>query len=208
MSWNETTNCCIWNGVVCNLAGQVTGLDLSREAISSGINQSSILFSLQKLHRLNFAYNNFNFKRTPSRLSNLTSLFYLNLSNSGKNPGIFSNLTRLKVVDLSSNRDFTLQFEKPRLAKLVQNLPHLTDLYLDGVNMSAHKFDWSQVLSSSLPDLKVLSFSDCCLSGIDESFQKLQSLSLIDLSYNNLSTHVPYFFCKFPKFDKLKSWWL
>lgn len=81
---------------------------------------------------------------------------------------------------------------------LVQNLQHLSYIYLDGVNISSQKSNWGQVLSSSLPNLKVLSLSNCHHSGpINESLQTLQSLSIINLSYNNLSTHVPDFFANF-----------
>ncbi|KAI3771179.1 hypothetical protein L6452_02338 [Arctium lappa] len=164
---------------------QVIGLDLSQEGISGGLNDSSsILFSLDKLQRLSLAYNKFNFKPIPSRL---------------------------EVLDLSSrfsNRHSPLQLEKPNLAMLVHNLHHLTDLYLDGVNMSAIKSDWCQVLSSSLPNLKVLSLSSCYLSGpIDESLQGLHNLTTLDLSYNNLSIETSsgdFNMSPFPQISSLK----
>nr|XP_043619875.1 receptor-like protein 7 [Erigeron canadensis] len=210
VSWDSNTDCCIWNGVACNLQGQVTGLDLSNEMIYGGINDSSTLFKLEKLKRLNLAYNNFNFKSIPSRLSNFTSLVYLNLSNalfSGQIPREISEMTSLEVLDISSSFSFgdaSLKLERPNLGVLVKNLQRLTDLYLDGVNISSQKSDWCQVLSSNLPNLKVVSLSNCYLLGpIDESLSKLRSLSILNLSGNNLSTHVPDFFANFTKLKVL-----
>lgn len=104
--WNQSTDCCNWRGVTCNKStGQVIGLDLNSESIS-GVNNSSVtVFSLQFLQRLNLAYNSFNSTEIPSGLFNLTSLTYLNLSNSGfagQIPNGFSRMTRLVTLDLST----------------------------------------------------------------------------------------------------------
>nr|XP_048319540.1 receptor like protein 27-like [Ziziphus jujuba var. spinosa] len=75
---------------------------------------------------------------------------------------------------------------------LVQNLAELEELHLDGLNISASRNDWCQSLSSSLPNLRVLSLSNCYVSGpIDDSLGKLHSLSVIRLDNNNLSALVP-----------------
>ncbi|XP_058216921.1 receptor-like protein 34 [Rhododendron vialii] len=77
-------------------------------------------------------------------------------------------------------------------------LTRLTLLYLDFVNISANGYEWGQVISSSLPNLRVLSLRNCHLSGpIDSSLQNLQYLSEIDLSANNFSSPVPDFFANF-----------
>ncbi|KAL7248600.1 hypothetical protein ACSBR2_003355 [Camellia fascicularis] len=91
----------------------------------------------------------------------------------------------------------TLQLENPNLLTLIQNLTGLRNLYLDGVNISAQGSEWCQAISSSLPNLRVLSLSNCDLSGpIDSSFQTI-SLSEIHLGSNNLSISVPEFFANF-----------
>ncbi|KAJ0743221.1 putative leucine-rich repeat-containing, plant-type, leucine-rich repeat domain superfamily [Helianthus annuus] len=202
VSWNpNATDCCAWGGVTCSSSGQVIGLDLSNETIYVGVDNSNVLFNLKNLESLNLAANNFNFSQIPSRFGSFASLKYLNLSNSlfsGQIPGELSQLKMLEVLDLSSLFPYgtrSLRLENPSLAMLVQNLTRLRGLYLDTVNLSTQNSNWCQSLSSSLPDLEVLSLSECQLSGpLDESLEKLQSLSVIRLAINNLSAPVPDFF--------------
>ncbi|GKA08766.1 receptor-like protein 12 [Tanacetum coccineum] len=205
VSWKpNATDCCSWGGVTCSIKGQVIGLDLSNETIFGGMNDHSVLFGLKNLESLNFADNNFSFTKIPKRFGSLASLMYLNLSNSmfsGQIPEELSQLTRLKVLDLSSHFSFgihSLKLENPNLTMLVRNLTRLRGLYMDNVNISSQKFDWCQGLSSSLPNLEVLSLSNCQLLGpLDESLEKLQSLSVISLALNMLSSPVPSFFANF-----------
>jgi hypothetical protein len=77
--WNKNTSCCNWSGVTCDNEGHVIGLDLSEESITGGFNNSSSLFSLQHLERLNLAENRFN-SLIPSGFNKLVMLNYLNLS--------------------------------------------------------------------------------------------------------------------------------
>ncbi|CAK9150410.1 unnamed protein product [Ilex paraguariensis] len=208
--WNETTDCCKWNGVNCDKDDHVIGLDLSYESISSGIDNTSSLFSLQFLQSLNLANNNLNRTQIPPSLDSLHSLTYLNLSNAGFSGQIprFSQLTRLVTLDLSTyffEELHPLKLGTPNLRMFLQNLTELMELHLDGVNISAHGNEWCQALSSSLPNLRVLSLSDCFLSGpIDSSLSKLQSLSEIILSRNNLATSVPEFFGEFANLTVLR----
>ncbi|XP_057487566.1 receptor-like protein 33 [Actinidia eriantha] len=203
VNWTQATDCCGWKGVNCDQDGHVIGLDLNSEAIIGGINQSS-LFRLQFLERLNLAKNSFKFIQIPPHFGNLTSLIYLNLSNadfSGQIPLELSQLTRLVVLDLS-NLHFpgtpSLQLENPNLVTFFRNLTGVIELYLDGVNISASGSDWCQAISSSVPNLKVLSLSNCYLSGpMDVSLQKLRFLSEINLGSNDLSAPVPEFFANF-----------
>ncbi|KAK7860977.1 receptor-like protein 35 [Quercus suber] len=91
-----------------------------------------------------------------------------------------------------------LKLEDPNLAMLVQNLSELKELDLDGVNISAPGNEWCQVLSSSVPNRRVLSMSSCSLSGPFEfSLLKLQSLSIIHLYNNPFNAPVPEFFANF-----------
>ncbi|KAL4606306.1 hypothetical protein ACB092_09G093500 [Castanea dentata] len=58
--------------------------------------------------------------------------------------------------------------------------------------------EWCQALSSSVPTLRVLSMSDCYLSGpFDSSLLRLQSLSIIRLNSNPFNTPVPELFANF-----------
>ncbi|KAI7998191.1 Receptor-like protein kinase [Camellia lanceoleosa] len=116
-------------------------------------------------------------------------------------------MTTLVTLDLSTlyfPGAPSLKLENPNLLKLVQNLTGLKTLILDGVNMSAQASQWCEAISSSLPNLRVLSLSNCNLSGpIDSSLQKLQFLSDIRLGKNNLSALVPEFFADFPNLRSL-----
>ncbi|KAK1562555.1 hypothetical protein Q3G72_013971 [Acer saccharum] len=200
VKWKQNTDCCKWSGVDCDGGGRVIGLNLSNESISGGIENSTGLFSLQYLQRLNLAFNQFNASQIPSRLANLTNLTYLNLSNAGfagQIPIEISNLARLDSLDLSTLSllgSGLLKLENPNLKVLVQNLTVLRELYLDGVNISANGNEWCQALSSSLLNLQVLSLSSCFLSGpIHSSLADLHSLSVIRLDLNFLSSPVPDF---------------
>ncbi|KAI8557055.1 hypothetical protein RHMOL_Rhmol05G0304400 [Rhododendron molle] len=111
----------------------------------------------------------------------------------------FSRLTRLVKLDLSNDYYVsTIRIVHPNLLTLVHNLSGLTELHLDGVNISANGSEWGQAISSSLPSLRVLSLSGCSLSGpIDSSLQNLLYLSELNLAVNNLSSLFPNFFANF-----------
>ncbi|TXG58854.1 hypothetical protein EZV62_016683 [Acer yangbiense] len=210
VKWSQDTDCCKWSGVDCDVGGRVIGLNLSNESISGGIENSTGLFSLQYLQRLNLAFNGFGHIEIPSRLANLTDLTYLNLSNAGfvgQIPIAISSMTRLVTLDLSSQTflgSVLLKLETPNLKVLVQNLTVLKELYLDGVNISANGSEWCQALSS-MTNLQVLSLSTCFLSGpIDPALVSLRLLSEIRLDQNNLSTPVPDFFADFSNLKSLR----
>ncbi|KAM7526512.1 hypothetical protein LguiA_016414 [Lonicera macranthoides] len=202
--WNQSADCCSkWGGVKCDKSGRVTDLDLSSETISDGINGSSTLFKLQFLQSVNLANNGFNFTQIPTEFKNLASLTNLNLSNSGfggQIPIELSQLTSLVNLDLSTlfPENLSLKLENPNLTMFVQNLKQLTQLHLDGVKISAPGYDWGQAISSWLPNLSVLSLTNCNISGpFDSSLSQLQFLSVIRLGQNNLNAPVPEFIADF-----------
>ncbi|XVE63538.1 hypothetical protein DITRI_Ditri07aG0027900 [Diplodiscus trichospermus] len=208
MTWSQSTDCCSWDGISCDAGGQVIELDLSKESIFGTIDNSSSLFRLHHLQRLNLAYNGF-ISAFPSGFDKLANLSYLNLSTtgfSGQIPIEISYMTRLVTLDISTNwlRGVVVKLEKPNIVVLVQNLGRLKYLYLDGVNISAKGNEWSQALSSSLPNLQVLSMCSCYLSGpIDPSFAKLKFLLEIRLDNNNLSSPFPKFISNFRNLTSL-----
>ncbi|KAF3449120.1 hypothetical protein FNV43_RR09845 [Rhamnella rubrinervis] len=162
VTWNQSSDCCTWEGISCE-QGRVTGLKLSNESISGGINNNSTLFNLQYLQSLDLSYNLIN-STIPSRIGNLKNLRFV-----------------------------------------VQNLTKLEELYLDSVHISTPGNEWGQAISSSLPNLRVLSLSECLLSGsIHQSLAKLQHLSVIELSHNNLSSPVPRSFGNFSNLTSLQ----
>ncbi|KAJ8429826.1 hypothetical protein Cgig2_000154 [Carnegiea gigantea] len=198
VTWNESTGCCLWNGITCDPSnGSVIGLDLSHEGIQSGIDNSSSLFRIQSLQRLSLACN-FDMKGPiPSALGRLSDLTYLNLSKAGftgQVPIEISYLVRLLILDISS--DFVPLLasfkESLNLTDIVKNLTELRELYVDGVDISANGKEWCDPLLSFLPHLKVLSMSYCNLTGeIPSSLANLQTLSVICLSGNDLSGSLP-----------------
>ena len=139
----------------------------------------------------------------------LTHQTNLNLSNSGfggQIPIELSQLTRLVNLDLSTlfPGNHSLKLEYPNLTMFVQNLTQLTELHLDGVKISAHGYDWGQAISSRLPNLRVLSLTNCNISGpFDSSLSKLQFLSVIRLDQNNLAAPVPEFIADFKNLTAL-----
>ena len=211
VSWNQSTHCCSWGGVIWDATGHVVSLDLSSESISEGFNGSSSLFNLQHLQRLNLANNAFS-SQIPPGFGKLGNLIYLNLSEAefyGQIPIEISGLTRLVTIDFSNPYYFDsgmLKLENPNLRMMVQNLTELRELYLDGVNISAQGKEWCQALSSSVPNLHVLSLQSCYLSGpLDSSLLKLRSLSSIRLDHNNFSSApVPDFLANFLNLSQLR----
>ncbi|XP_050242096.1 receptor-like protein 7 [Quercus robur] len=191
-------------GVTCS-EGRVVGLYLDNEPIFGKLDSSSSLFRLHHLQYLSLAGNDFRYSCIPPEFGNLTNLIYLNLSQTrfiGQIPIEISRLTRLVTLDLSyifNDEDQNpVELENPNLATLVQNLTCLTELYLDYVIISSQGNDWCQALSSSLPNLRVLSMSYCDLRvPLDSSLQKLQSLSVVNLCSNNFSAPIPEFFADF-----------
>ncbi|KAE8658656.1 leucine-rich repeat receptor protein kinase EXS-like [Hibiscus syriacus] len=207
-TWDQTTDCCSWDGVACDAAGLVIRLDLSNQSISGVMNDSSSLFCLQHLRQLDLSYNKL-VHAFPSAFDKLENLSFLNLSNAGftgQIPAAISSMTKLVCLDLSvsSLLGRSLKLEKPNLEMLVRNLTKLQFLHLDGVNITARGNEWCQTVSS-LTDLQVLSMSNCFLSGpIDSSLSKLRSLSVIRLDNNNLSASVPQFFAAFSNLTSLR----
>ncbi|KAL3617474.1 hypothetical protein CASFOL_037795 [Castilleja foliolosa] len=203
VKWIKSSDHCKWGGVKCDTDNRVSGLDLSHESISGGINSSaSSLFMLVHLQTLNLAQNAFDSAELPLGFGKLSELRYLNLSNSGftgRVPPDFPDLTRLVVLDLSSTSYSSFTLENPNLEKLIHNFTKLRELYLDHVNISAQGRVWCNAISSSLPNLRVLSLANSYITGpFDSSLVKLRSLSTIRLDENTFSSPFPDFFADFP----------
>ncbi|KAH6769316.1 hypothetical protein C2S51_014652 [Perilla frutescens var. frutescens] len=210
VQWNQTDECCSWYGVECDAAGYVISLQLDDEGISGGIGDSSSLFRLKHLEKLNLAYNNFNNTPIPRGIHNLTYLTHLNLSYApfgGQVPLEISFLKRLVSLDISKGYWLVpdLVFEHPNLEMILQNLTGLRELYLDAAYLSDHeRREWSHIISSYLPYLRSLSLNFCVVSGpIHNSFWQLSSLSVLQLDQADLSTVVPDFFANFSSLTTL-----
>ncbi|KAK6280366.1 hypothetical protein POUND7_020633 [Theobroma cacao] len=209
--WDVNTDCCSWKGVTCDALGHVIGLVLSYKNLSGNFQS---IFNLHHLQWLNLAENNFNATLFPSRFDKLPNLTHLNLSHScfhGQIPMGISYLTRLVSLDLS-NQDScywrntrsvgllynvyfpTLKLEKPNFKILIKNMKSLTELYLDGVNISTQSTKWCETMLPALPKLRVLSMSHCGLTGsLCSSLSQLHSLSKLKLDHNPISYLPPNF---------------
>jgi len=184
-SWKEGTDCCLWDGVTCDLeTGHVTGLDLSCSMLYGTLHSNSTLFSLHHLQKLDLSDNDFNSSHISSRFGQFSNLTLLNLNYSdfaGQVPSEISHLSKLVSLDLSRNYDLSL--EPICFDKLVQNLTKLRQLDLGSVNMSLVEPNSLTNLSSSLSSL---SLGDCGLQGkFPGNIFLLPNLESLDLIFND-----------------------
>ncbi|KAL0419351.1 UNVERIFIED_CONTAM: Receptor-like protein 6 [Sesamum radiatum] len=204
--WNQTQDCCSWDGVECDGVGHVISLQLNEAGISGGIHNSSSLSGLRYLKKLNLADNDFGGVQIPGGILNLKHLTHLDLSNAGfggQVPIEVSLMRRLVSLDLSSFvSNYVLKIENPNLTMLLQNLTGLRELYLDGVNISAQGSEWCQAISYSLPELRILSLR---LSGRLCEFPTLQFSNIVelDLSGNRLEGQIPESFFTLERLELL-----
>nr|TKR90487.1 hypothetical protein D5086_0000233010 [Populus alba] len=192
-SWKEGTDCCLWDGVYCDLkTGHVTGLDLACSMLYGTLHSSSTLFSLHHLRKLDLSDNDFQSSHISSRFGQFSNLTHLNLNFSGfagQVPSEISQLSKLVSVDLSIN--YFPSLEPISFDKLVRNLTKLRDLTLGYVNMSLVAPNSLTNLSSSLSSL---SLQDCGLQGkFPGNISEFQhdSLTYLDLSNNHLHGPIP-----------------
>ncbi|XP_052875257.1 receptor like protein 26-like [Gossypium arboreum] len=191
-SWNESTNCCSWEGVTCEKAtGQVISLDLSCSKLVGSLSPNTTVVRLRGLKRLDLSLNNFSASSISSGFNQLVSLTHLNLSGSylsGSVPSDISLLSKLISLDLSRNE--RLKFDSHGFDMLTRNLSKLENLLLDWVNTS----DVVPTSFMNLPasSLKRLSLYWCDLQGDfpSEIFQ-LGYLEYVDLSLNYLTGYLP-----------------
>ncbi|XP_015160945.1 receptor-like protein 12 [Solanum tuberosum] len=130
-SWNESRDCCSWDGVTCDLLnGHVIGLDLSSSLLCGSIHPNSSLFQLHHLQTLNLYNNLFNYSSIPHSIGQLTNLRHLNLSHShfgGKIPTENSYLSNLVLLDLSV---YGLQLDERTFETMLHNFTNLEVLAL------------------------------------------------------------------------------
>ncbi|XVF79478.1 hypothetical protein PTKIN_Ptkin14bG0225800 [Pterospermum kingtungense] len=193
-SWEEGTDCCLWDGVTCsNITGQVIGLDLSCSCLYGSISSNTSLFHLPHLQKLNLAHNDFNDSIMPSEFVRFTSLMYLNLTDSmlsGSIPPQINQLSKLVLLDLSWNGFDSL--DEDTTEGLVRNLTELRSLSLDGIDMSLINPQVFMNLPSSFQSLSLIM---CNLQGkFPENIFQLPNLKSLYLASNNeLNLSLPEF---------------
>ncbi|GLT32397.1 hypothetical protein SLA2020_070670 [Shorea laevis] len=180
VNWNQSLDCCMWEGVTCDAGGHVTELDLRNKWIVGGIDNSSSLFNLQHLQSLNLANNHFN-SDFPSRFDKLSNLSHLDLSNAsftGQIAEVITNLTQLVSLDFSSN-SFSGPIPSFSFAK---NLTYLNLAY-NQLNGSILSTNWS-----SLSKLEYINLRDNALSGtLPVTLFEIPSLQSLLLSQNHFT---------------------
>ena len=191
--WKEGSDCCSWDGVICDLVtGHVIELDLSCSWISGTIHSNSSLFRFPHLQSLNLAFNDFSGSSVLDGFGRFSSLTHLNLSDAGFSGQIspeISHLSNLVSLDLSKN--YEAEFAPHGFDSLVQNLTKLQKLHLGGISISSvfpnSLLNWSSLIS--------LHLSACGLHGRFPDYDiHLPKLELLYLSGNrDLSGNFPRF---------------
>uniref|UniRef100_A0A2N9EP42 Leucine-rich repeat-containing N-terminal plant-type domain-containing protein n=1 Tax=Fagus sylvatica TaxID=28930 RepID=A0A2N9EP42_FAGSY len=190
--WKNGTDCCGWDGITCDkMTSHVIGIDLSCSGLQGPIHPNSTIFSLRHLQKLNLGHNNFNYSTIPSKFGWFANMTHLNLTYSsiaGEVPSQISHLSKLVSLDLSWNSN--MRIEMPSLKRLIQNLTHLNELFLDWVEMPLVSPASFKNLSSSLTSL---SLQYCGLKGrFPDNIFHLPNLQLLDVRYNyNLTGSLP-----------------
>ncbi|XP_015169656.1 probable leucine-rich repeat receptor-like protein kinase At1g35710 [Solanum tuberosum] len=182
-SWNESRDCCSWDGVTCDmLTGHVIGLDLSCSLLNGTIHPNSSLFQLHHLQTLNLARNDFYSSSIPHNIGRLTNLRHLNLSQSffvGEIPTEISYLSNLVSLELNC---YECELDERTFETILQNFTNLEVVSLCGVNISS-----SIPVNISSFSLRYVDLRHTNLRGfITESFFLLPGLERLYLSDNDL----------------------
>uniref|UniRef100_A0A6N2LUC9 Leucine-rich repeat-containing N-terminal plant-type domain-containing protein n=1 Tax=Salix viminalis TaxID=40686 RepID=A0A6N2LUC9_SALVM len=206
-SWKEGTDCCLWDGVTCELeTGVVIELNLACSLLYGTLHSNSTLFSLRHLRMLDLSDNHFKSSHISPQFGQFSNLTHLNLSFSvfaGQVPSEFSLLSKLVSLDLSKNDNPSL--EPISFDKIVRNLTKLRELDLSWADMSLVVPDSLMNLSSSL---SLLRLRDCRMQGkLPSSFRKLKHLRYLDLGSNYFVGSIPYDFEQLTGLVSLRLSW-
>nr|XP_004309048.2 PREDICTED: probable LRR receptor-like serine/threonine-protein kinase At3g47570 [Fragaria vesca subsp. vesca] len=208
-SWNESTQFCLWYGVICGRSqnqSRVTTLDLSSLKLSGSISPHiGNLSFLRELH----LYNNSLTNKIPPEIGNLQRLWKLALHNnslSGPIPPNISNCFNLSFLDVGFNMlggkipselGSLSKLEYLRLAvnNLTGELPSSLGNISSLVRIVAHRNNLVGSIPSSLGRLKLLSsliLESNMLSGtIPPSIYNISSLQTFLLSTNQFQGSFP-----------------
>lgn len=176
---NESSDCCTWVGVKCNINNLVEGLDLSMKHLKGNV---TLVSELKALRNLTLSRNGFT-GPLPSAFGNLLQLEILDLSfNSfdGVIPVAFGNLIKLRSLNLSNNRLMG------RIPDELRSLENLSELQLFRNNFTASIPDWV----GNLTKLRVFTAYENRLDGKIPS-DVFAELVVLNLHSNLLEGNIP-----------------
>ncbi|GER53436.1 leucine-rich repeat receptor-like protein kinase [Striga asiatica] len=200
-SWSGATNCCEWDGVVCDL-NRVSILSLPGKDLKGNISES--LCKLDRLKLLDLSHNDLE-GRLPLNFSSLKQLEVLDLSHnllSGPAFGPIAGLASIRSLNLSSNSflgNLTDFGEFPELLALnISNnvftgpINSKVCTFSNGIrvlDLSSNKFTGGlEGIEKCGTSLKRLHLDMNSLSGeIPDSLYSLSSLEHLTISSNNFS---------------------
>ncbi|CAA2954583.1 receptor 12 [Olea europaea subsp. europaea] len=185
-------DCCKWNGVSCsNVTGHVELLELvspynDRSHLKAKLSPS--LLELQYLNYLELSFIDFGGSEIPRFIGSFNKLSYLRLRSSnftGEVPREIGNLTNLRFLDIGDNN---LRIEN---LECLSHPSSLSYLGLNGVSV-INQTSWLHHITR-FPFLEELYLSGCQIPNPVPSFDiftnsSLSHLSVIDLSFNNLTS--------------------
>ncbi|XP_014502958.1 receptor-like protein 12 [Vigna radiata var. radiata] len=198
-SWNNETDCCGWDGVICDSElGHVIGLDLSCSPLKGellGLNSS--IFKLSYLQMLNLLSGDLYPSPIHTAIGDLLSLtdltlYYLRIS--GDVPSTISHLSKLEHLDLTvESLDSTPRLDSYTWNKLIHNATNLKKISLRGMDMSSVGENSLSLLTNLSSSLLSLRFTDTKLQGKWPTdilrLPNLQDMSI--LTNENLTGELP-----------------
>ncbi|OVA14075.1 Leucine-rich repeat [Macleaya cordata] len=203
-SWAAGTNCCRWNGIICDnkTESSVVQLRLHGLSLSGELNPS--LLELKHLNHLDLSQNDFQGISIPAYLGSLQNLRYLNLASAGFVgivPHQLGNLSSLRYLNMngapyrvdymgqihSTYQNLTVDGE----LEWFSHLSSLQHLDMSRVDISKASSNWLHSINM-LPSLLELNLSSCKLDSIPSlPYINFTSLEILDLSSNGISSNIP-----------------